>query len=291
MNKTAILTDTNSGINPAEAKELGLYTMPMPVLADAQTYYEGKDMDHAKLYAFMKEDRDLSTSQPSIGDVEEVWNKLLAEGYESILYIPMSSGLSGSCAAATGFAAEFGGKVEVADVHRISVTLRDAVLDAKSFADQGLSAAEIKAKLEENAANSVVYLAVDTLKYFKKNGRATAAAVAIATVLNLKPILITEGGKFDTYAKVRGMKACKERIIDALQKELDTRFKGVPASEIRLATASTLESPEEAETWRLMVQEAFPQFQVTYDPLSCSIACHTGMGAVGVGMSRVQRAD
>ncbi len=291
MNKTAILTDTNSGINPAEAKELGLYTMPMPVLADAQTYYEGKDMDHAKLYAFMKEDRDLSTSQPSIGDVEEVWNKLLAEGYESILYIPMSSGLSGSCAAATGFAAEFGGKVEVADVHRISVTLRDAVLDAKSFADQGLSAAEIKAKLEENAANSVVYLAVDTLKYFKKNGRATAAAVAIATVLNLKPILITEGGKFDTYAKVRGMKACKERIIDALQKELDTRFKGVPASEIRLATASTLESPEEAETWRLMVQEAFPQFQVTYDPLSCSIACHTGMGAVGAGMSRVQRVD
>lgn len=291
MNKTAIMTDTNSGITPAEAKELGIYTMPMPVLADAQTYYEGKDMDHAKLYAFMKEDRDLSTSQPSIGDVEEVWNKLLEEGYENILYVPMSSGLSGSCAAATGFAAEFGGKVEVADVHRISVTLRDAVLDAKYLADQGLSAAEIKAKLEENAANSVVYLGVDTLKYFKKNGRATAAAVAIATVLNLKPILITEGGKFDTYAKVRGLKACKERIIDALKKELDTRFAGVPASEIHLATASTLETPEEAEAWRLMVQEAFPQFQVSYDPLSCSIACHTGMGAVGVGMSRVQRAD
>ena len=291
MNKTAIMTDTNSGITPAEAKELGIYTMPMPVLADAQTYYEGKDMDHAKLYAFMKEDRDLSTSQPSIGDVEEVWNKLLEEGYENILYVPMSSGLSGSCAAATGFAAEFGGKVEVADVHRISVTLRDAVLDAKYLADQGLSAAEIKAKLEENAANSVVYLGVDTLKYFKKNGRATAAAVAIATVLNLKPILITEGGKFDTYAKVRGLKACKERIIDALKKELDTRFAGVPASEIHLATASTLETPEEAEAWRLMVQEAFPQFQVSYDPLSCSIACHTGMGAVGVGMSRVQRAE
>ena len=283
MNKTAIMTDTNSGITPAEAKELGIYTMPMPVLADAQTYYEGKDMDHAKRYAFMKEDRDLSTSQPSIGDVEEVWNKLLEEGYENILYVPMSSGLSGSCAAATGFAAEFGGKVEVADVHRISVT--------KYLADQGLSAAEIKAKLEENAANSVVYLGVDTLKYFKKNGRATAAAVAIATVLNLKPILITEGGKFDTYAKVRGLKACKERIIDALKKELDTRFAGAPASEIHLATASTLETPEEAEAWRLMVQEAFPQFQVSYDPLSCSIACHTGMGAVGVGMSRVQRAD
>jgi DegV family protein with EDD domain len=209
MKRTAIVTDTNSGITPEEGKRLGVYAMPMPVLVDAQTYYEGKDMDHEKLYGFMREDRDLSTSQPSIGDVEEMWNALLAEGYKEIVYIPMSSGLSGSCAAATGFAAEYDGKVQVVDAHRISVTLRDCVLDAKALADAGLSAAEIKERLLENAMHSVVYLGVDTLKYFKKNGRATAAAVAVATVLNLKPILITEGGKFDTYAKVRGIKACK----------------------------------------------------------------------------------
>ncbi len=289
MNHTAIVTDTNSGITPAESEKLGIFAMPMPVLADTQTYYEGKDMTHEKLYAFMREDRDLSTSQPSVGDVMALWDKLLAGGYQEILYIPMSSGLSGSCATATGFAAEYEGKVQVADVHRISVTLRDAVLDAKYFADQGFTALQIKEKLEENAMHSVVYLGVDTLKYFKKNGRATAAAVAVATVLNLKPILITEGGKFDTYAKVRGIKACKERIIDALKKELETRFKDVPHSELRLATASTLETPEEAENWRQQVQAAFPEFDVTYDPLSCSIACHTGIGAVGAGLSRVQR--
>ncbi len=290
MNHTAIVTDTNSGINPAEGEQLGVFAMPMPVLADTQTYYEGKDMTHEKLYAFMREDRDLSTSQPSVGDVMALWDKLLAGGYQEILYIPMSSGLSGSCATATGFAAEYEGKVQVADVHRISVTLRDAVLDAKYFADQGYTASQIKEKIEENAMHSVVYLGVDTLKYFKKNGRATAAAVAVATVLNLKPILITEGGKFDTFAKVRGIKACKERIIDALKKELETRFKDVPHSELRLATASTLENPEEAENWRQQVQAAFPEFDVTYDPLSCSIACHTGIGAVGAGLSRVQRA-
>ena len=290
MNHTAIVTDTNSGITPAESEKLGIFAMPMPVLADTQTYYEGKDMTHEKLYAFMREDRDLSTSQPSVGDVMALWDKLLAGGYQEILYIPMSSGLSGSCATATGFAAEYEGKVQVADVHRISVTLRDAVLDAKYFADQGFTALQIKEKLEENAMHSVVYLGVDTLKYFKKNGRATAAAVAVATVLNLKPILITEGGKFDTFAKVRGIKACKERIIDALKKELETRFKDVPHSELRLATASTLETPEEAENWRQQVQAAFPEFDVTYDPLSCSIACHTGIGAVGAGLSRVQRA-
>ena len=290
MNHTAIVTDTNSGITPAESEQLGVFAMPMPVLADTQTYYEGKDMTHEKLYAFMREDRDLSTSQPSVGDVMALWDKLLAGGYQEILYIPMSSGLSGSCATATGFAAEYEGKVQVADVHRISVTLRDAVLDAKYFADQGYTASQIKEKIEENAMHSVVYLGVDTLKYFKKNGRATAAAVAVATVLNLKPILITEGGKFDTFAKVRGIKACKERIIDALKKEFETRFKDVPHSELRLATASTLETPEEAENWRQQVQAAFPEFDVTYDPLSCSIACHTGIGAVGAGLSRVQRA-
>ena len=291
MQKTAVVTDTNSGIMPEEAEKLGIYTMPMPVIADSETYYEGQNMDHEKLYGFMKEDKDLSTSQPSPGDVTGLWDQLLAQGYESILYVPMSSGLSGSCAASTALSAEYGGKVSVADVHRISVTLRDAVLDAAYFAGQSLSAQEIKAKIEENAANSVVYLGVDTLKYFKKNGRATAAAVAIATVLNLKPILITEGGKFDSYAKVRGIKACKDRIIDALRHELAERFGNVPMERLRLAAASTLTTPEEEEAWRLFVQEAYPECRVSYDPLSCSIACHTGIGAVGVGLSVIQRPE
>ena len=291
MQKTAVVTDTNSGITPEEAKTLGIFAIPMPVIADGETYYEGQNMTHEMLYSFMKEDRDLSTSQPSPGDVTGLWDQLLADGYNSILYVPMSSGLSGSCAASTALAADYDGRVAVADVHRISVTLRDAVLDAKYLADQGLSAGEVKAKIEENAANSVVYLGVDTLKYFKKNGRATAAAVAVATVLNLKPILITEGGKFDSFAKVRGIKACKDRIIDALHREIGERFNNIPIERLRIAAASSLTDPAEEEAWRMTVQEAFPDFHVTYDPLSCSIACHTGIGAVGVGLSAVQRPE
>ena len=291
MQKTAVVTDTNSGITPEEAKTLGIFAIPMPVIADGETYYEGQNMTHEMLYSFMKEDRDLSTSQPSPGDVTGLWDQLLADGYDSILYVPMSSGLSGSCAASTALAADYDGKVAVADVHRISVTLRDAVLDAKYLADQGLSAGEVKAKIEENAANSVVYLGVDTLKYFKKNGRATAAAVAVATVLNLKPILITEGGKFDSFAKARGIKACKDRIIQALRNEIGERFNNIPIERLRIAAASSLTDPAEEEAWRMTVQEAFPDFHVTYDPLSCSIACHTGIGAVGVGLSAVQRPE
>lgn len=291
MQKTAVVTDTNSGIRPEEAEKLGIFAIPMPVIADGGTYYEGQNMSHEMLYRFMKEDKDLSTSQPSPGDVTALWDSILAQGYDSLIYIPMSSGLSGSCAASTALAAEYEGKVAVADVRRISVTLRDAVLDARYFAQQGLSAQAIRTKIEENAANSVVYLGVDTLKYFKKNGRATAAAVAVATVLNLKPILITEGGKFDSFAKVRGIKACKDRIIEAIRHELTERFSNVRPECLRLAAASTLTTPEEEEAWRMTVQEAFPEFQVTYDPLSCSIACHTGIGAVGVGLSAVQRSE
>ncbi|MBR3631221.1 MAG: DegV family protein [Oscillospiraceae bacterium] len=287
MNRTAIVTDTNSGISPSEGKELGIFVVQMPVIVDGETYFEGSSIDHAGLYAAMKEDRDLSTSQPAIGIVGELWDSILAQGYEEIVYIPMSSGLSSSCTTAKGLAAGYDGKVEVADNHRISVTQRHSVMDAHRLAAKGKSAAEIRAYLEETALDSVVYLGVDTLKYFKKNGRASAAAVAVAAVLNLKPILITEGGKFDSFAKVRGLKACKDKIIEAIHKELDTRFKGIPASQIRIATAGTLETAEDAEAWRSFVQESFPTYEVIYDPLSCSIACHTGMGAVGVGISRI----
>lgn len=290
MKRTAIVTDTNSGITPEEGLRLGVFVVPMPVLVDGETYFEGKNIDQNALFQAMREDRDLSTSQPSIGEVTELWDSIL-EDYDELVYLPMSSGLSSSCATATGIAADYNGRVEVADIHRISVTLRHAVLDALYLAEQGSSAAEIKAALEENALHSVVYLGVDTLKYFKKNGRATAAAVAIASVLNLKPILITEGGKFDSFAKVRGLKACKEKIVEAAKSELGSRFRDFPAASVRIATAGTFETPEDAEAWRSTVQEAFPEYEVIYDPLSCSIACHTGMGAVGLGISHILTND
>ncbi|MBP0973344.1 MAG: DegV family protein [Oscillospiraceae bacterium] len=287
MNRTAIVTDTNSGISPMEGKELGIFVVPMPVIIDGETYFEGTSLDHAGLYAAMHEDKDLSTSQPAIGEVTALWDSILAQGYDDIVYIPMSSGLSSSCATATGISDDYDGRVQVVDNHRISVTMRHAIEDAMFLAGKGMDAAQIREELLEMAAQSVVYLGVDTLKYFKKNGRASAAAVAVASVLNLKPILITEGGKFEPHAKVRGLKACKEKIIEAARMELDTRFAGVPTQKLRIATAGTLETGEEAEAWRSMVQESFPAFDVIYDPLSCSIACHTGIGAVGVGISQV----
>ena len=286
MNKTAVVTDTNSGITAEQAKKHGIFMIPMPVLIDGKTYFEGVDLDHKELYRQMRADADVSTSQPSVGDVTELWDKVL-ETYDDLIYIPMSSGLSSSCDTSKAISSEYDGRVQVADTHRISVTMKHCVYDAVALANRGKNAAEILKELEDNAFNSVVYLGVDTLKYFRKSGRVTAGAAAIASVLNIKPILITEGGKFDSFAKVRGLENCKAKIIEALKAEFEGRFAGVPKENIRIATAGTFESPDDAEKWRSDVQKAFPGFDIIYDELSCSIACHTGIGAVGVGISKV----
>lgn len=286
--KVAIMTDTNSGILPNEGAEKGIYVLPMPFIVDGENYLEGVSITHKQLYEYMRQDLDVSTSMPSPGSIMDMWKQIFADGYDEIVYIPMSSGLSSSCASARSFAAEYDGKVQVVDNHRISVTLLESVYDAKYMADNGKSAKEIKERLEETAYDASIYITVDTLKYLKKSGRVTPAAAAIATMINLKPILTIQGEKLDSYAKVRGLKQSEHRMIEALKHDLETRFADVPKERIRVATAGTIEDPADAETWRLAVQEAFPEYEVYYMPLSCSIACHTGIGAVGIGMIVVE---
>ena len=289
MNSTAVMTDTNSGISVSEGLEKDIFVLPMPVIVDGKDLLEGSTISHKALYAAMKDGKDIKSSQPSLGNVTEMWDVILSKGYKDIIYIPMSSGLSGSCLTASAAASEYGGKVAVADNHRISVTLRASVLDAKHLADSGMNAAEIKQRLADNAFNSVVYLAVSTLEYFKKSGRITAAAAAVATVLNIKPVLVTHGEKFDTFAKIRGVKASREKIIEAMKNEMATTFSGYDPSRIRIGTAGSFEDPAEAGEWKKAVQNSFPGYEVYYNDLSCSIVCHTGMAAAGAGISVIDR--
>lgn len=209
MGNVAIVTDSNSGISQAEAKELGIYVIPMPFLVDGKLYFEDVDMNKEQFYHFLENDADLSTSQPSPGDVMDLWDKLLKE-YDEIVHIPMSSGLSASCSTAMGLARDYDGKVQVVDNQRISVTMQQSVMDAKHLVAAGKSAAQIKEILEKEALESSIYLMVDTLKYLKKGGRITPSAALLGSALNLKPILQIQGDKLDAYKKVRGVKAAKE---------------------------------------------------------------------------------
>ena len=285
MGNVAIVTDSNSGISQAEGKELGIYVIPMPFLVDGKLYFEDVDMNKEQFYHFLENDADLSTSQPSPGDVMDLWDKLLKE-YDEIVHIPMSSGLSASCSTAMGLARDYDGKVQVVDNQRISVTMQQAVMDAKYLAAAGKSAAQIKEILEKEALESSIYLMVDTLKYLKKGGRITPAAALLGSALNLKPLLQIQGDKLDAYKKVRGIKAAKKNMLEAMKKDVEGRFSDyVAKGQLKLHVAYTTDE-ETAKQWKEEVQNMFPDIAITrMDPLSFSVTCHTGPGVLAIAAS------
>ena len=277
--KVAIVSDTNCGITLEEAKELGIYLITMPFCVDGEEYYEYKTMNHELFFEKLREGAEVSTSMPSPADLMDMWEEVLKE-YDEIVHIPMSSGLSGSCFAAMGFADEYDGKVFVVDNKRISIIMKQSILEAKSMADRGVGAAEIKEYLEEDALNSSIYVAVDTLEYLKKSGRVTPAAAAIGSVLNIKPVLQIQGGKLDAYKKVRGMKQATKAMFEGIKSDMETRFAGKDIV-IRAAYSGN----EEVKTfWEEAIKGEFPDTTVEMDMLPISICCHTGEGAMGIGI-------
>ena len=283
--RTAIMTDTNSGINKDIAKELGIYVIHMPVIINNETFYEGDTITEGEFFTALSSGRQVSTSQPSPGDVMDLWDKILSDGYDELVYIPMSSGLSNSCASATGYALEYDGKVEVIDNHRISVTMYQSVLHAKDLADNGVSAKSIKEALEKEAYESSIYLAVNTLDFLKKGGRITPAAAMLGTVLSLKPILTIQGEKLDSYATTRGtMKKAEQRMIEAIQNDLEKRFSAKDKATLHIGAAGAGLTTSEQSEWISLLKNAFPDTDIFYSPLSASISVHTGPGAVGIGI-------
>jgi DegV family protein with EDD domain len=285
MKKIAIATDSNSGITQEEAREMGVHVLPMPFTIDGKTFYEDLTLSQSAFYVYLEQGSEISTSQPAVGDVLDFWKKLLEE-YDEIIHFPMSSGLSGTCATAMMLAQEFDGRVHVVDNQRISVTQRHCIMDTKTLIERGYSAARIKEIMERDGRESGIYICVDTLKYLKKGGRVTPAAAAIGTVFNIKPVLQIQGEKLDAFAKVRGMNQAKKVMMDALVKDFETRVPGGLAGQGgRLAIAHT-NNHDEAMAFKKELQELAPWADIIVDPLSLSVACHTGPGVLACGWTR-----
>ena len=285
MRKIAIVTDSNSGITQDEGRSRGVFVLPMPFYINEVMYLEGITLSQDEFYERLQKDETISTSQPSPGEVCGMWDNLLKE-YDEIVHIPMSSGLSASCETAMGLARDYDGKVQVVDNQRISVTQRQSVLDALALAEAGKNASEIREILEAEKLESSIYITLETLKYLKKGGRITPAAAAIGTVLNLKPVLQIQGDKLDAYSKVRGKKQAKRVMLKAMKEDMDTRFaEYVKKREMCLQMAYT-GNKEEAEEFKKEVQEMFPELEIHMDPLSLSVACHIGHGALAVACSK-----
>lgn len=289
--RTAVMTDSNSGITEQEAQELGIFLLPMPVIIEDEIHYEGQDLTQESFYQSLTSGKNITTSQPSPGDVIAMWEKILQNGYDQVVHIPMSSGLSNSCETAISLSDEYEGRVCVVDNHRISVPMRESVLDAVEMAKEGKTAEEIRKKLEDTAYDASIYIAVDTLEFLKKGGRVTPAGAALGAVLSIKPILTIQGDKLDAFAKVRGMKKCRQKMIEAIREEMNTRFADVERSRLVIGTAGAGLSREEEEQWKNEVADAFPQMAVYYNPLSVSIGCHLGPGAMGIAVCVNNRKD
>ena len=279
MKKIAIVTDSNSGITQEMGKTMGIHVIPMPFFIDGELFLEDITLTQEEFYKRLGEDSDISTSQPSPGEVMECWDELLKE-YDEIVHIPMSSGLSSTCHAAQSLSQEYEGKVCVVDNQRISVTQKQSVEDAIVLRDAGKSASEIKEILEAEKLQASIYITVDTLKYLKKGGRVTPAAAALGTVLNLKPVLQIQGEKLDAFSKVRGWKAAKRTMLKAIEKDLNDRFADV-REDMVLGMAYTC-SKEEAQELKQEIAEKFPEYEIVEGPLSLSVACHIGPGAMAV---------
>ena len=284
MSKVVIVTDSNSGITQAEAKELGVVVLPMPFYINEEMFYEDIDLTQEQFYERLAEGGDIKTSMPLVGDVTDKWDELLKE-YDEIVHIPMSSGLSSSCETAYMLSQDYDGKVQVVNNQRISVTMRQSVMDAKAMADAGKSAEEIKEILEEEKFNSSIYIMVDTLEYLKKGGRITPAAAALGTLLKLKPVLQIQGEKLDAFAKARTVKQAKSIMIVAMKADFEKRFDSPDGAKMNLEMAYTFDK-EAAEAFRAEVQEAFPNNEIIMNPLSLSVSCHIGPGALAIACSK-----
>lgn len=281
--KTAIVSDSNCGIAKSEAEKLGLFILPMPVCIENTFYYEGVDLDQKSFFNHLANHDKIFTSQPAPADLLTMWEKVLDQGYDELVYIPMSSGLSGSFHTACQMAEEFPEKVYVADTRRISVTQRHAIEDALYLVKHGYKAASIKEELEKNALNSIIFVGVDDLDYLKRGGRITSAAAAMASVLSIKPLLIIGGNKIDAYEKVRGRKNCEKRLLKAIG-ESASRFKS-QGYDIRIGIAGSFLDEADLSDWYGRAKEMFPGEELLYEPLTCSISSHVGPNAFGMGVS------
>ncbi len=288
MAKIAVVMDSNSGISAEEAGRLGIHVLPMPFRVGGKDYFENINITQEEFYALLDGGADVSTSQPAPADVISLWDDLLKD-HDEIVHIPMSSGLSGSCQSARMLAEDYNGRVEVVDNKRISVTLRRSCLDALRMAELGMSAGEIRVRLEETALDASIYIMLDTLTYLKRGGRITKAAAAIGTLLHIRPVLQIQGDRLDAFAKARTSAQGKKLMIQAISDDIEKRFGGLAAHEVDIDMAYTRDEGS-LLVFRDEVMEAFPWAgEVHYDPLSLSVGCHIGPGALAVTAIRKQK--
>ena len=289
MSRIAIVTDSNSGISQKKAEEMGIFVLPMPFLIDGKEYLDGVNLFTDEFYAFLEKDADVSTSQPSPESVMNLWDKVL-ENHDELVHIPMSSGLSESCNTAKPLSKDYGGKIQVLDNQPISITQRQSVMDALTLLERGMSATEIKNRLEERKLDAGIYISLATLKYLKKGGRITPAAATMGTMLHLRPVLQIQGERLDKFRMTTvTMKQAKAAIIEGLKDDLNGRFKEYADNGEMILSVAHTQNDEKAQEFKKELEDIFHLPVVFVNPLSLSVSCHIGPGSLAAACMRIEK--
>lgn len=247
-----IVTDSHSGIQQDEAAKMGIMVLPMPFYYENECFYEGVSLTREAFFEKLDSDKKVSTSQPSPEEVMNIWREALKK-FDQILYMPLTSGLSGAYNTARMLAEdeEFEGKVFVVDHGRISTPLRRTIMDTLELIEEGHSAERMKEIIEDQRDKMAIYIAVESLEYLKKGGRVTAATAAIGTVLHIKPILKLDTGLLEAFKKTRGMKKARRDMLEAIKHDLETTFREYYENgQIHLLMASSADE-ETTQGWQI----------------------------------------
>ena len=283
------MTDSNSSITVEEGRESGIYVLPLPVIVDEEVFIEGETITSQKLYESMNQGKSVRTSQPSPGELMDMWQSILDEGYDEIVYIPMTKRLSGSYESALNFAREFNGKVQVVNNLRLSVMQYESVYDAKSMADTGMDAKSIKERLEKASRNAFMVLTVDTLSYLKNGGRVSASKALVATLANIKPILMLIGEELEVQKKARGLQVARNKLIDLVKEKGKELYGSIPKEKLVVGVIDTFVEDSKARELVEKVKEVFPGYKILNRKCPCSVACHVGPNAIGVSITVTDR--
>lgn len=285
MSKILVITDSNSGIKQSEAKNLGIFVIPMPFTVNGEEYFEDISLTQEEFFNMLDDKADVKTSQPSQYYLEDLWGKFLEE-YDEIVHIPMSSGLSSACENAEKYASVFGGRVQVVNNKRISVTQKESVMEALELIKQGKSALDIKKYLEETASKSSIYIMVSNIKYLKNGGRISPAAATIGAMLKVKPILYTRGGKFEKFGVALAQGQAKQKMLQKVKSEMETIFKNEYEEGKMVVSVAHTQNYDDALKFKEQIIKELPKAKFHFvDELSLSVACHIGAGAIAIATS------
>ena len=282
MEKIRFITDSASDMNhPREDVTI----LPLHIRFGDDEYADGVTISHREFYEKLIECDTLpTTSLVSPAVFEDAYEQAVSAG-ETVIVITISGKLSGTCQSARIAAEDYEGKVFVIDSMNATIGERILVEYGLQLKDQGKSAEEIVSILEKEKSKIHTMGLLDTLEYLKKGGRITPAAAALGTLLKLKPVLQIQGEKLDAFAKARTVKQAKTIMTEAMKNDFEKRFHSPDGEKMNLELAYTFDTAA-AEAFKEEVQAVFPDNEIVMQPLSLSIACHIGPGALAIACSK-----